>query len=118
MLEKLSQSFGNVLGYQAIGTITREDYSGLIGDVEAILQQENSVRLLLDLEEFKGEEISAWGADLRFGRDYRKRIDKLAIVGDKKWQEWLTALADPFYAGEAKLFLTDQREAAWEWLET
>lgn len=118
MLAKLSQSFGNVLGYKAIGTITKEDYATLTGDVDALLQQETSLCLLLDLEGFEGEEIKAWGADLKFGRKYHKRIIKLAIVGDKRWQEWLTALAKPFYAREAEFFPTNEREAAWEWLET
>ena len=117
MIEKLAQSSGNILGYKAAGTITKEDYKTLTTDVEALVQQEGSIRLLLDLEEFKGEEIKAWGADLKFGHEYRKKISKMAIVGDKKWQEWLTAVVDPFYAREAKFFPTDDRAMAWEWLQ-
>ena len=118
MLEKLSQSSGNILGYKVIGKIVKEDYITLRADVETLVQQESDICLLLDLEAFEGEEIKAWGADLKFGRDYRKKIAKMAIVGDKKWQEWLTAIVDPFYAREAEFFPTDQREAAWEWLRS
>lgn len=118
MLEKLSQSTGNILGYKAVGKITKEDYPALKADVEALLQQEQSISMLLDLEEFEGEEIKAWGADFEFGHEYRTKIAKMAIVGDKKWQEWMTSLIDPFYAREAEFFPTDEREAAWEWLET
>jgi hypothetical protein len=113
MLEKLNQNKGNILGYKAIGKITKEDYSTLTADVEALLQLEESINLLLDLEEFEGEKIKAWGADLKFGREYRKKIAKMAIVGDKKWQEWMTALVDPFFALEAEFFPTEEREAAW-----
>ena len=118
MIEKLSQSSGNILGYKAIGKITRDDYAALTADVEALLKQESSICLLLDLEPFKDEEREAWRADLKFGREYRKKIAKMAIVGDKKWQEWLTTIVDPFYAREAEFFPTDEREAAWEWLQT
>ena len=118
MLEKLSQSSGNILGYKAVGTIIREDYTALTADVEALLLQESSICLLLDMEEFEGEKIKAWGADLKFGREYRKKIAKMAIIGDKQWQEWLTNLIDPFYAREAEFFPTDERAAAWEWLQT
>ena len=118
MLEKMSQSSGNIVGYKAIGTITREDYTTLTAEVEALLQQERSICLLVDLEEFRGEEIKAWGADFKFGREYRKKIAKMAIVGDKKWQEWMTALVDPFFAREAEFFPIDEREAAWEWLKS
>jgi hypothetical protein len=118
MLEKLSQSSGNVLGYKVAGTLLKEDYATLTAEVEALLEQEETMSLLLDLEELAGEEVGAWGADLRFGRKYRKRIEKTAIVGDKKWQEWMAVIADPFWAREAEFFTTGEREAAWEWLQT
>lgn len=118
MIEKLSQSSGNILGYKAIGKISKEDYTILNADIEALLQQEEGICLLLDLEEFEGEKIKAWGADLKFGREYRKKIAKMAIVGDKKWQEWMTSLVDPFFAREAEFFPTDEYDAAWEWLQT
>ena len=117
MIEKLSKSSGNILGYKAIGTIKKEDYKTLIADVEALLQQEESINMLLDMEEFEGEQFKAWGADLKFGREYRKKIAKMAIVGDKKWQEWMTALVDPFFAREAEFFPIEERDAAWEWLQ-
>ena len=117
MIEKSSKSSGNTLGYKAIGTIKKEDYEALIADVEALLQQEESINMLLDMEEFEGEQFKAWGADFKFGREYRKKIAKMAIVGDKKWQEWMTALVDPFFAREAEFFLIEERDAAWEWLQ-
>jgi hypothetical protein len=118
MLEKLSQSSGNVLGYNVVGTVVKEDYATLTADVETLLGREETMCLLLDLEELEGEEIGAWGADLKFGRQYREKIAKLAIVGDKKWQKWMAALADPFWAREAEFFPTSERAAAREWLQT
>jgi len=106
----------NVLGYRVIGAIHKEDYVTLVADAEALVEQEATICLLLDLENFKSEEISAWGADLKFGREFRKQIDKMAIVGDKRWQKLMAALADPFYAREAKYFHGDKREVAWAWL--
>ena len=117
MIEKLGRSSGDVLGYKAIGTIKKEDYATLTAEIEALLQQEESINMLLDMEEFEGEQFKAWGADFKFGREYRKKIAKMAVVGDKKWQEWMTALVDPFFAREAEFFPTDEREAAWEWLQ-
>ena len=118
MLEKLSQSSGNLLGYKVIGKITKEDYSTLTADIEALGQEEISMRLFLDLEAFKGEEIKARGAKLSFRGDYQKKITKLAIVGDKKWHEWLLALVDRFdYTRETEFFPIEERQAAWKWLQ-
>jgi hypothetical protein len=40
----------------------------------------------------------------------------LAFIGNKKWEEWLAKLADPFYAREAKFFHTLDVDSAWAWL--
>ena len=97
--------------------VTKEDYALLTAEVEAAINETGTVRLLIDLQEFASEEAKAWSADLKFGREHRKKIEKMAIVGDKKWQKWLTALADPFYAREAEFFSTADRDAAWRWLQ-
>jgi hypothetical protein len=103
--------------YLAVGTITKENYAVITGGLDGLLQKENVVCLLLDMEAFEGEEFKAWDADLKFGRTYPKQISKMAIVGDKKWQEGLPSLADSLIAREAKFFPAANREAAWEWLE-
>lgn len=118
MFEKLDQSSGNILGYKAVGKITKKDYTTLTADVQSLLQQEESICLLLDLGEFEREKVSAWGADFKFGREFRQKIIMLAIVGETKRQEWMTGLMDPLFADEAKFFPIDEREAAWEWLQT
>ena len=119
MIEKLSQSFGKVLGYKVIGKITKEDYAALTADVQTLVQQEGSVCLFLELGAFKGEEVKAQGAKLRFRGDYRNMIPKMAIVGDRKWEKWLTAFIDPnYYDRETQFFPPDEQQAAWEWLKT
>ena len=117
MFEKLEQSSGRFLGYKAVGKITKEDYTSFTEGVQALLEQEESICLLLDLEEFDREKISAWGADLKFGREFRHKITKMAVVGQTKRQEWMTGLMDPLFADEAKFFPLDERDAAWDWLQ-
>lgn len=118
MIEKMSQSAGNVLGYKITGKVKKEDYAELNADVEALLQENETIGILLDLEDMEGEDVKAWGADLKFGREYRKKIARMAIVGDKKWQKRMTALVDPLFAREAEFFPIDERDAAWQWLQT
>jgi hypothetical protein len=116
MIQKLDQSSGNVLGYKISGTVSKSDYQELVPAVESLVQQEGSIRLLLDLTDLKGEKVSAWGADLKFGRDYRKKIDKLAVVGDSKLEKWIAKLSEPFFAKESNFFHSENSEDAWTWL--
>lgn len=115
MIEQIPDSHDAVLGFRVVDDITAEDYEVLRPAVQAAVDEHGSVRLLLDLTEFRHEKIEAWGADLRFGQHFHDAIERLAIVGDHTWQKWLARLSEPFYAREAQFF-ADQ-PTAWGWLE-
>lgn len=116
MFEKMSKSSGNVIGYKAIGKLTPADYEKLVPEVEELVKQVGNFRMLMDLEEFQWETVKAWWQELKFSHEFRKNIDKMAIVGDKRWEKWITPLVKPFYAREAKYFHTADIDAAWAWL--
>ncbi|MFN2138147.1 MAG: STAS/SEC14 domain-containing protein [Candidatus Promineifilaceae bacterium] len=116
MLEKLSSSSGPVVGYKVVGKVTADDYKQLVPDVQALTDKYDQVGVLIDLQEFAGEDVGAWLSDLKFGHKFHDKIAKMAIVGDKGWERWLAALADPFYAKDAQYFHSADLEKAWAWL--
>ena len=119
MLEKLGQSSGNILGYKVIGKITKDDYKTLSADIEALGQVESSIGLLLDMEAFKGEEIKAQLEKIKFRGEHQKKITKLAVVADKKRHHWYLAFINQYnYTLETEFFPSEERIAAWEWLQT
>jgi hypothetical protein len=116
MFEKLNESSGSVVGYKIVGKVTVEDYQKLDPEIQSLVNQYDKVCLLLDLQEFAGEEAKAWLPDLKFGHHFHNKIIKMAIVGDKRWEKWIAALADPFYAKDAKFFHSAETDKAWAWL--
>ena len=115
MIETMDRSTQTVLGFKVSGTVTKDDYEVLTPAVEAAIDANGSVSLLLDLTGFYWEKVSAWASDLRFAKQYHDKISKMAIVGDKKWERHLASLCSPYYAKEAKFFESDSD--AWDWLE-
>ena len=115
MIEAMDRSTQTVLGFKVSGTVTKDDYEVLTPAVEAAIDANGSVSLLLDLTGFHWEKVSAWASDLRFAKQYHDKISKMAIVGDKKWERHLASLCSPYYAKEAKFFESDGD--AWDWLE-
>jgi hypothetical protein len=116
MIEKLSESSDSIVGYKVEGKVTVEDYQKLDPEVQALVDKYDEVYLLLDMQEFGGEEVKAWLPDFNFGHRFHDKISKMAIVGDKRWEEWLTSLAKPFYAKDAKFFHPEEADKAWSWL--
>jgi hypothetical protein len=115
VIETMEKSTEGVLGYTVSGTVTKADYETLVPAVEAAVQAQGSVSLLFDLTDFRWEKVSAWGSDLNFGKEYHDKIDKMAIVGDKKWEKHLAGLASPYYAKDSQFF--EAVDDAWTWLE-
>lgn len=115
MIEKFDRSSGSTLGFKVSGDVTKDDYDVLTPAVESAVAGRGSVNLLLDLTEFHWEKVSAWGSDMRFGHEYHDKIEKMAIVGNRKWEEHLAKICTPFFAEEAQYFENDHE--AWAWLE-
>ena len=116
MIKKLAESSGKVVGYKAVGTITASDYLQLESEVKALVEKEGSICMLIDLSEFKWEKLEAWLPDLKFGSEFHHEIKKMAIVGDKTWEKWITHLSKPFFARDAKYFHHADIDKAWAWL--
>lgn len=114
MIEKLARSSGSRLGYRVAGVVDKADYEALVPEVEEVVRQHGDVQLLLDLTDLKWERVTAWGADLKFGADFREHITRMAVVGDGFFQKIIAELAKPFYAQESAYFADE--DAAWEWL--
>jgi len=116
MFKKMDESSGKVVGYKAVGKLSASDYKELEPEVKAFVNREGNIRMLFDMTEFKWEKAEAWLPDLKFGHEFHKQIDKMAIVGDKTWEKWMAHLAKPFYARNAKFFHTADIDKAWAWL--
>jgi len=115
MIEKLRESSGNVIGYKAVGTITKEDVEKVKPDLQYLAQNEGKFCMLFDLDQFQGETVEALTEDLEFGLEYGNDIQKIAIVGDKEWEEKVTNTANTL-GMNAKYFHTSEIEQAWRWL--
>jgi hypothetical protein len=117
MFERMSGSSGNVVGYKLIGTLTVADYKKLEPEVKALVETQGNIRILFDMSEFEWQGVEAWILDLKMGFELHNKIEKMAIVGDKSWEKWMTHLAKPFYAQDAKYFNSGEIDNAWAWVK-
>jgi len=114
MLSTMERSTDKVLGYTISGEMTKADYQTLVPAMSAVISAQGSVSVLFDLTDFKWEKITAWGSGSDFGQQVQGKIDKMAIVSDKKWEHHLTKLAEPLDVKASQFFETN--DDAWSWL--
>jgi hypothetical protein len=116
MFQKLSESSEKILGFKVSGKLTDEDYKAFVPQIEKIIQEFGRISLLLELDDFQSWDLEAAWDDFKFGMKHIKDFNRVAIVGDKKWEEWMAKLAKPFMRAEVKYFDGSQLQDAWEWL--
>lgn len=114
MFSTLDCSAGSVIGIKASGTLTHKDYEQLMQRLEHLVREYAEVRVLFDLEECQGWDFGASWDDLRLAIGHGDGYERCAVVGERKWQEWMARLSKPFF--RQKFFDKSEREQAWHWL--
>lgn len=117
MIYKMHQSSGNILGFHLSGKLTDEDYQKtLVPELEQAVERWGKISLLLEMEDFHGWEPHALWDDFQVGLKYNEAIVRIAMVGDKKWEEWMAKLIKPFVKAEVKYLEHARDHRAWIWL--
>jgi len=99
-----------------LGKLTHEDYKIFVPMIDKALKEVKGleVDILVDMREFTGWEILAGWDDMKFGIKHRNTFDKMAIIGNKKWEELSVKMMKHLMKGKSKFF--KEREKALFWL--
>lgn len=106
----------NIYAIRVSGKLHHEDYQAFLPELEKLISEEGKIALLIELDDFHGADFAAIKDDFKFGMEHAASFEKVAIVGDKHWQKWMTFLASPFVKGDIKYFERDALQKAWDWL--
>lgn len=118
MIRTLDDLPEGVLGFQASGKLTAEDYTQVLGPaLEAARAGSGEIRVLLEFtDEFDGLEPSAVWQDLKMGVQDWSAWKQIALVTDHRWmRDGLTMFAWAV-PGDVKAWPASEREAALAWL--
>ena len=116
MFRKLTASSGNEVGFRVSGKLTDRDFREFIPQVEQLIDKNGRIRLLFELDDFHGWDLQAAWDDFKFSLKHLRDIERLAVVGDREWEEWMVRLAKPFAMSKVKYYDKHRLHEAWEWL--
>ena len=117
MVEKLPRSQGNVLGFLMSGRLHDEDYHQFVPEIDAAVAEYGKVRLLAQFHDFHGWDAHALWDDIKFSSTHCHEVERIALVGDKKWEKWMASVCKPFTKATIEYFDVSEEEQAWAWLE-
>jgi len=105
------------LSLKAIGKLTHEDYEIITPIIDSALStvKEPRVKVIIDGTELEGWEIRAAWDDFKIGLKHGNEFEKIAIYGNKNWQQIAAKIGSWFVSGEVQYF--ESLDEAIDWLD-
>ena len=112
-----NENGGKTFVIHVSGKLLKADYEHFVPEFERLVRLYGKMRLLFDMTDFHGWEASAAWEDFKFGVAHFADIERLAMVGEKKWQQGMAAFFKPFTKAKIRYFDHSDIASAREWLE-
>ncbi|MGV3278662.1 STAS/SEC14 domain-containing protein [Rickettsiales bacterium LUAb2] len=100
------------------GKLSHNDYiEHLIPTIETAIKNYHKISLLIEATNFHGWEKKAFIDDVQLAIKHRKELNKVAIVGNKTWEIFLSKFFSIFVKADVKYFDISAINQAKQWLE-
>jgi hypothetical protein len=112
-IERVGSDF--FLSLTAVGKLTHEDYEMITPMIDSALNgvRMPTIKALIDGTEMEGWELRAAWDDFKLGLKHGSEFVKIAIYGNKNWQEITTKVGSWFISGEVKYFENYDNALVW-----
>ena len=98
------------------GKLTKEDYEQFVAVADRLIRQHGKLHLLVEMRDFEGCTAGALWEDTKFVLTHFRDIDRLAVVGEEKWQKGLEPFFRSFTDAEVRYFSNADAPAARYWV--
>ena len=86
-------------------------------EVERLIKQEGKLRVLCRMHDFHGWTMEALWEDIKFDVKHFADIERLAFVGDRKWEAGMAVFCKPFTRATIRYFDESEFEDAMSWIK-
>ena len=102
---------------RATGKLTKDELIQFRKDFEQFVKDRGKLRILFDATELDGwDSGGALWQEAKFDLTHLKHVERLAMVGSKRWQQNLEAVIKPFAHPTMRYFNVGEMQAAHDWL--
>jgi hypothetical protein len=118
MLEIIDIKQDNIIVTIATGQLQQKDLEKVHPIIHSILDKGLKIRWYFEMNNFNGWIIKELWQDFNLSVAHEKDYERIAILGDEKWQGWATEFMMPFTNANIKYFNIKQKEEAKIWIES
>ena len=107
---------GKMLAVHVSGKLAAADYEHFVPEFERLVELHGKLHVLFDMTGFHGWTAGALWEDTKFARHHFSDIERLAVVGETKWQQGMATLCKPFTKATIKYFDHTDAVEARKWV--
>jgi hypothetical protein len=115
-VEPHEEAGGKCLRIQLSGKLTKGDHQRFVPEIERLIQREGKIRVLCQMHDFHGWTLGALWEDVKFDLKHFGDIERLAFVGDRKWEAGMAAFCKPFTRAAIRYLYENKYEEAVRWI--
>ena len=84
--------------------------------MERLVKEPCRIRILVEMHDFHGWTAGALWQDIKFDAKHFKDIERVAMVGETKWQHGMAIFCKPFTTASVRCFNHAEIDQARAWL--
>jgi hypothetical protein len=115
-VELHEEAGGKILILNLSGKLAKEDYAHFTPEVEQSVKDHGKVRMLVRMIGFHGWSMGAVWEDVKFDLHHFSHIERLALVGDKRWEAGMAVFCKPFTTAKVRYFDESKADEATTWI--
>jgi len=110
------EASGTIAVVHVTGKLEAADYEHFVPEFDRLVGLHGKLRLLFDMTGFHGWTAGAAWEDTKFALHHFGDIDRLAMVGEEKWQHGMATFCKPFTRATIRYFDHSIVAEARKWL--
>lgn len=123
MLQLLAFTHKNIIATRANDLLGINDYEKIHPLIHNIIRSGKKVRWYFEMDDCCISNSTGFWEDgiieFNYGKmnfTHSEDIEKIAIVGAKRWEKWMDSIMKPFTKASVKYFDLSDREKGMEWI--
>ncbi len=109
---------GNVLTVNISGKLTKSDYEKFVSEFERLVGEFGKLSVLFEMTDFHGWDAGGLWEDTKFAIHHFDDIERIAMIGEKRWQQGMATFCKPFTKATIQYFDHSEAAEAGEWLKS
>lgn len=111
----LPETKGDFVALEVSGKLDAQDYEILVPLFETQLEEHGKISVFWEMKDFHGWTGGGLWEDMKFDVKHATEFTRVAMVGERKWEERMTQMMKPFTTAEVRFFDADERDKALRW---